>query len=442
MPIHSYDENQIYPVTDVEKIEKQQPRVASTSYKSAIVESKFTPLADILTTVEGSPWLVNYFSRVMGADEAPENFDHDLPSVYHQYLMVNNLIIKVASPLEYTQQEDTNDPLLQGEAMVYRSVIPNAGDVFLADVGDGKEGIFQITFTERKSLFKEAVFVIRYVFMGYSQEGPGIGWLNTLLGRVVKTTYYNDDYTGRTDGPLLSGTEVNLLKSLEVSRAWLIDQFCSQFYSQQFNTFLVPSLDSIYDPYVVNTITAIVSSKESAEMRKISPYRTDGMGGVEGKTVWDVIMNNNYGLRTMIHPKVWKISSRAYAINLALGGIAFSGIGSVVTPKGRLPGILQAVESGGESMYTPEPITAGPSRTLMYPVIQDDYYVFSEAFYTDNELTMSEMELAVKKYTSDLPYDSSKIKLMCDEIKHRPLLDQFYYIPVLIALTHWSIRHI
>lgn len=450
MPLYSHNEVPLYPVTLAETMAEQQPRIAKPAYRSAVVETRFTPLGSLLTTVEGYPWPINYFSRVLGADEIGDSLDPQMPPIWQQYLRINNLILKVSQPLEYVQQEESNDPLWQGEAQVHRSVVPNAGDVFLADGGDGHEAIFQVTSAERKSIFKEAVFVIRYVFKGYSDGDQGSTWLTSLLTKVVDERYYDDEYSNRLNGPLLSGAEVNLRKELAESRTWLINQFCSKFYSARLNTFLYPdNFNTIYDPGVIRAITSLVNGEECpAVFYRLNPYRMDGRGGVgelETWTFWDMLLEAKYNKRTMVNPKAWKISSRSFAINLTLGTIAYSGIQYVIVPYGQMPGRIESCSAGGVAPWdiVHEDSTPAPGeRPLFFSVVQDDYYVMTQAFYEDTAAQMSELETAVKKYTTGTAYDGHRILEMCRAIASRSELDQFYYIPVLIALTYWALHQL
>lgn len=450
MPLYSHNETPLYPVTLAETIAEQQPRVAKPEYRSAVVESRFTPLGNLLTTVEGSPWTVNYYSRVLGADEIGDSLDPQMPPVWQQYLQINKLILKVSQPLEYVQQEESNDPLWQGEALVHRSVVPNAGDVFLADGGDGHEAIFQVTSAERKSIFKEAVFVIRYTFKGYSDGDQGSNWLTNLLSKVVDTRYYDADYTNRLNGPLLSGAEVNLRKELATARTWLINQFCSKFYSSKYSTFLYPdTYSSIYDPGVIRAIIELTEGEERPPvLYRLNPYRLDGRGGIgelEIWTFWDILLSAKYNIRSMVNAKAWKLASRAFAINLSLGTIAYSGIEYVITPFGVYPGRTEACTAGGVAVWdvVREEFAPAPGdRPLFYKVEQDDSYVVTEAFYLNQTDQMSELEVAVKNYTSGLAYDGNKVLEMCQSIAERSDRDQFYYIPVLIALTYWALKQL
>ena len=36
---------------------------------------------------------------------------------------------------------------------MFLQVIPNVGDMFLADIGDGKEGVFAVTASDKKTMF-------------------------------------------------------------------------------------------------------------------------------------------------------------------------------------------------------------------------------------------------------------------------------------------------
>ena len=44
-------------------------QVADAAYRHSVVDVKSTPLAALLTHIEGATWVVDYYSQVLSADE-------------------------------------------------------------------------------------------------------------------------------------------------------------------------------------------------------------------------------------------------------------------------------------------------------------------------------------------------------------------------------------
>ena len=138
--------------------------------KGVVVDTRYESKANLLTHVEGAPWNVNYYSQVLNTDNAPIGQQPDRNAIYQQYMFIEMFEIKVTQPLTTSQDPTSKEMTLIGAANVYPHVIPNRGDMFIADVGDGRTAIFKVTNTERKSIFKDTCYAIDYMLINYTTK--------------------------------------------------------------------------------------------------------------------------------------------------------------------------------------------------------------------------------------------------------------------------------
>ena len=151
----------------------EQPNTVRSSppeSKGVVVDTRYESKANLLTHVEGSSWNVNYYSQVLNADNAPIGQQVDRNAIYQQYTFIEMFELKVTQPLTSSQDSTTKEMTLIGTANVYPHVIPNRGDMFIADVGDGRTAIFKVTSCERKSIFKDTCYSIDYILTNYTTK--------------------------------------------------------------------------------------------------------------------------------------------------------------------------------------------------------------------------------------------------------------------------------
>lgn len=74
-------------------------------------------------------------------------------------------------------------------------------------------------------------------------------------------------------------------------------------------------------------------------------------------------------------------------------------------------------------------------------VTDDDFYVFSEAFYRQGEPLTSNLERLVLQGMKQEALDKALLLRLCNNAMKWENLERFYYIPVLIALLKVAIRN-
>ena len=123
----------------VEPIAQEQPlraRETPKNYQDNVVDTKEVDHSSLLTYVSGSSWTVNYYSQILGQDQVGVTQQVDQSGVYQQYKEIKNFELKVQSPLSQDQDPETKVFEVVGTSNLYPSIVPNTGDMFIADVGD------------------------------------------------------------------------------------------------------------------------------------------------------------------------------------------------------------------------------------------------------------------------------------------------------------------
>jgi len=137
-------------------IDPIQVKIYDEGYKGVTVDSSVTPLENIIQYVEGSVWEVEYYSQVLDSDSEPQPAQPGMAPAYQQYTQVKGLELKVTSPLAISHDSESGSNIAEGTAYIPMAIIPNKGDHFFADIGQGREAMLTVTSVERKTHYKQS----------------------------------------------------------------------------------------------------------------------------------------------------------------------------------------------------------------------------------------------------------------------------------------------
>lgn len=84
--------------------------------------------------------------------------------------------------------------------------------------------------------------------------------------------------------------------------------------------------------------------------------------------------------------------------------------------------------------------TPAEDQPLTFPVLVDDYYVFSEAFYTNDTPNQSWLEHMVTQMLNRQAVPAEVLMAVCDKAYGWGTLERFYYTPVLLILIDYTVR--
>lgn len=428
------------------------PKIEAPKTKSVVIDTKYTPRMSLLKYVEGAPWTVNYYSQIHDKDNATYSQDPSQTALYQQYRKIEHLQLRVDTALSTQQDQETKDFAVKGSALLPLSVIPNEGDMFAADVGDGREGIFQIDNSEKRSIFKESVYFIEYTMLYFSDKEPVRR--KDLENKVVQKLHYIKELAQYGQNPLITTDRYKTLLDISDAYQRLKSQYFQWFFSKEFSTIILPGQTApTYDSYVVRVIRALYLTNDVYEYKMMRSLNIEDDAYLKRPTVWDALLQKSIHILDTCESQVGIIGTTGFNNDPMTESIYHSGISSIIYPKIR----NEAMDEPWNHLEKPpaeDKLVSMASRygnilplledntvlyldqqmTLIHPILTDDYYVFTKAFY-ESVGEPSLIEVLAKNYLQNEANNPELVlKLMNNSWKWGGL-ERFYYVPVLLILA-------
>lgn len=433
-------------------------RVTDPHYKGIVVDTRYVPTTDLLTHVEGSSWTVDYYSQILDEDNGIAGQSVNKPAQFQQYWRVKQMEFKVTSPLVPLQDPSTKKMSYKGAANVYPVLIPNQGDMFIATLDDGRLAIFMITSSERKSFYKDSVYAIEYLMQDYAVFER----TKDLETKVIRTYEYVKDYLQAGQNPLVEAAEWQNLSKLHLRYDSMLTSYTKQFFSREFMTFLVPGQPySTYDAWLTKAMQSMFETRDTPELLKMTVLNCDGDESMDVVTLWDILLQKDPAMLKFVNKQSGLVWVDRFTRNPMLNGIRWSGVMQVVYPLN--PELTPDQELRGLIPMTNSTLVDVPSRAgslddliakvdldglpyskapLIHPVLVDDYYVFSQAFYSDCTGDMSQLELCVKDYLAGRAINHQTLFAFCDTWHGWSRLAMYYYTPIVLLLINAALRRV
>lgn len=434
-------------------------RITDPKYKGIVVDTRYIPTTDLLTHVEGSSWTLNaYYSQVLDEDNGVAGQSVNKPAQMQQYRCIRALELKVTTDLKPVQDASTKKMGYTGAANVYPVLIPNQGDMFIVRLDDGREAIFMVTGTERKSFYKDSVFTIEYEMQDYATPER----TRDLETKTIQCFEYVKDYLQAGQNPLVEASEWQGLAKLHSRYESMVKSYAKQFFSREFKTFIVPGQDyPTYDAWLAKALAAFFNTTEAPEFLTMCLLDCDDNESMRCVQLWDVLLQKDPSLLKFVNQQTGTVWVNRFTRNPMLNGIRWSGINQVVFPMN--PELTVDQELRGLIPMTDSQLVEAPSRAgrledlipktaliglpyttapLIHPVLLDDYYVLSKAFYHDHVGEQSQLELCVKDYLHDRAINHQTLLAFCETWHGWSRLAMFYYTPIVLILIRAALRRV
>lgn len=436
---------------DVEEPKKEHkeviPVIHEPAYRSSEMDLRYTSKERIVTHVSGYPWVVQYYSQVVGRDDPLTGRSTATSAVHQQYRLLRNFELKVSGALSISQDSATKELTGTGTANVYPCLVPNTGDQFIADIGNGRLGLFSVITTRTLSHFKKPVHEIEYQLLGYLTEGEQ----GDLDRKTVKTLHFRREYLDYNQNPLIEDEDHGWVHEFEIRYSQILKQYFHEFTTKEYMTFIVPEqAGTTYDPFLTRQLFTFFSSYTKREFSHIRMLNVEEETNMLAKSFWDLVNDRNVRLLDKIFTRVGLTSARSFSTNVYSHSIRYSGITNVVYPKNYSKQIdveltsstkvttseiiskeRSALEDAGEEM--------GVLTPMIHPVTIDDYYVLSKAFYEQSE-GQSILEQEVWRYVSGGGVNTPMILALIKDYESWGELETFYYTPLLLILIDSALR--
>lgn len=439
-------------------------KIEPIHFDGITIDTEYVPSSSLQLWIAGSNWTVNYYSQILGNDMELGPLQLDRPSTHQAYRLIKNLDLRVTQGLSFSYDAQTGVTTATGAGIGYPFLTPNKGDMFVGDIGDGRVGLFTITESTRSTILKDSVYNVEWTLVRELDQEH----LDNLELKTMITLVYNRAQLLTGCGPFVTEEEEANLVELNKYFREMLARYLTDFLSMQRRTLLVPDQAlATYDHFVVNMLAQILDTDMDSRIRQIREMNIIAEPVLEQPTLWDAIIHRNiqrlYGSTSKTH----LVGTEMFRGRPTLQGLGYTGVKRIVFPKeaptdidAQYDGKLLRTMSGipyaegrprrkPEGPYVPqadrghtwfEPGVMGGSTPPwelpadIHPVVKDDYYVFSQAFYDDVPAEMSKLERITRQLIEGEEINRNMLMAILEHVYDWDNLERYYYYPVLFSV--------
>lgn len=426
------------PVPDMPSV-KYTPVVSDVAYKHSIVSAKREPLGALLTHIEGSSWTVDYYSQVLGSDEEPALYDQAQSGTYQQYLHVRRYELKLQGELNTVVDPTDQTVSVTGSAIMYPYMKPNYGDAFIADMGDGQAGLFNIVEIEKKSYFKQACYEVQFTLAQYMTQEIE----DNITSKVVKQTEFVKDFMTYGQNPIIATSEKMKYKNLTNLLEDSLNDWLSEYYSNEYRTILVPNGQiATYDPFITRMITTVFSTDDYPLIKEIDMLNVDDNNLNYYTDLWTLLIKRELYMLRNCFCDYLLIDSKQLNGNPFLQTAYYAGVNKILVPKPE--NNLADERIGINGIVSGGMLDGDVSEDMEFSIPQisgSNDYVFSRDFYHNQDSTeMTDLEYMVRDYLNERALNWNKLKSAIENRHSWTRIQRFYCVPVLLLLLMSEIR--
>lgn len=437
------------------------------SHESPAVDTRRQPRHQLLTHVEGSRWIVNYYSQLLTRDGEATRQEIGRPAVYQQYLEIKDFELKVTEPLSPSFEASSAEQTYVGGATIYpMGLVPNVGDLITADIGDGRLALFHVDSIEPRSVLKDAAWAIRYSVKDYLNDTT----LADLTSKISKSTVFVRDLLAIGKSPILVKSEYEIYQELLKWLTRIPSEYFSEFHNRDVQSLVIPDQTQLtYDPYVVKFVLETISQSKHPEYAQVRQLNADSGGTEQIRTIWDALMERSDHVLNYASLNMCVQSTKTRYHRPRFNTVAYGQIMAVIQPQGQskpfgavirddvepskpktfirpldpvqttinleVTGAMSGqVQDGPEDTPTPTPPVIHPVGTA--------WYVLSSGFYLKQIATTSVLERLVGMYLRREALPHSALLQLAQLSIGWGQVERFYYLPILYVLIGSSIGDI
>lgn len=435
------------------------PIIESPLAKTVIIDNNKTARDSLITHVSGIALTVDYYSLVINADNALYAQDVGQSGVQQQYRLYKNFELRQSGSLSQDQNDEDKVFTVSGTAIVHSGLIPNEGDMFSCDVGDGRIGVFNIKRSQQLSINKNTTFQIEYG-LSYFTDKKETNYLD-LQSKVIETYHYVKDRLNYNEDPFLTTDEFNFFLQLGSYYKNLVVNFKNWFFSKEYMAYIVPDQTaSTFDYFMYKALKVLFRDDYFSVMQKHQAINVEDDDLLNREfDLFSILLDRSKERFALADQRVGVARTNTFHFEGTTTNIRYTGLRGVIYPLS----IWDRTDTGYnrntrnclEGPLTPSSPSRHPnianevmafsfgSKTV--PLIKlvsiDDYYIFSKDFYdkTDN---LSLLESLVLSYIDGKQINHSALRVLLDNYQYWPNLERFYYIPILMILIQSILKEI
>ena len=309
------------PQKDVEEI---LPSIESKDYCSCLVTSGEVALGSLLQYIRGTDYVVTYYAQVLGRDDSPQPYDLKQTAEYQQYYRIKNFVMRLQGSMSNSFDSGTNKLTLAGTALMLPGIIPNVGDAFIGDVGNGRAGLFSIDVVTPLTYRDGAVYEIGFKMIDYMDEE-----IQADLDEKTVAEYVFDRLALENgQAPIVPEEEFNLKTEIVELYRQLIRRYLNDFYSYEYSTLLVggQGCETTYDYYAVKAFLSVVNTRDDERIRKIELFNLGDHAFNEELSFWTMLIEKEKELLDQVFQKYRVVKTFEFHGHPAVRSIRFTGV--------------------------------------------------------------------------------------------------------------------
>lgn len=443
------------PLIDYNEAPEKKPQpvpsvIEAPDFNSILIDTEYVPRRSILTQIEGGPWKVILYSQVLGKDSALNGHNPGKDDLNQAFIETKDFILRVTSPLTTSQDTTSNSMNVVGSANTYPGIKINQGDMFVANVGDGRAGIFRVTNVEEKSYFKDTTAAIDYVLVSWADNGKGKERYQDLISKVIRTDHFVYEFMEYNQDPYLISDDYNKYLTLKDAKQEILDLHLRLFVNKELKALVVPGQKPMktYDHFFTLFMHRCFDINDSLFMTRFKVFNVSDDPWMDAYTIWNVLTEREEELMRYATQLYALAPTEKFTKDGMLEGVYYSGFDDVIYPLNPplggdfCPCCCPKIEVSGTSLVPScdmRVINNYNGTPLIYPACKDGYYVFSRHFYEEDK-QMSLMEAQTWKYIKKEPLDIDIILALVKEYHQWGSLEKFYYLPVILLFINSTIR--
>lgn len=456
------------PVVETKKPATVQPptvgRAVPIDLKTAVVESRYVAVQDLLSHISGGRLVVDgFFQRLRPEDHARAQ-DITLEPAQQSYDRIQNLEIRLQGDLSHSVDDNSKEWTVTGEAVTYPGLTPQTGDMLRMDVGQGTWGVVAITNSSPASIHPNPPHRIMFQLQYRMDEE----WFKDLEEKVVNNYFFVMDFLRAGKNPFIIDKEHSQYRKLDQLFSTMVAEYFRSFFSDVNKTLVVPGQEGgAYDPFLVQAVMSILDVTEHPMLGDLTRHALDVQYAYNTTTIWDALTRVEPSYLYTACQRMGLMDKSKVRDRGVFGGAYWSQFRKLVFPADRrrdadvqfakvLMPDLEPIKNAGVPATDLNRLIVNNLDTVNMeltdeavfavreiPDVNEDvdmYYVFPKAFYDKDLGKLSQLEKLVWSVLDHNEIDVDVLYRLVDRSRRWDRLERFYYVPILMYLCVIAFR--
>lgn len=416
------------PQKDVEEI---LPSIESKDYCSCLVTSGDVALGSLLQYIRGTDYIITYYAQVLGRDDSPQPYDLNQTAEYQQYYRIKNFVIRLQGSMNSSFDTGTNKLTLSGTGYMLPGIIPNVGDCFIGDVGNGRLGLFSLDTVTPLTYRDGAVYEIGFKMIDYMDAAIEADLEEKTVAEYVF------DRLGLENGaaPIVAEEEFNLKLEIIELYGQLVRRYLNDFFSREYSTLLVggQGIDTTYDYYAVQAFLSVVNTRDDVRVRQIELFNIGDHAFNHEPSFWSMIIEKDIELLDQVFQKYRVVKTFEFHGHPTTRSIRFTGVKNAVLPLERQEHVDETFRG---DVFTNNPLKIPAYHDPQLSSLGDDrWYVIGSALYDNNITSVTPLvEQYIKRILNGGNITFAELKEFHELLKPLPAVHRYYLQLLLIIM--------